>query len=105
MESNKALCKFYKGEKECPEIFINQDTSLYWYAERTFVEVQDKERVESIIHFYINSGLAGVNYDLPLYLLACMFSELCRHSEDSPEKDALFFRDVILPNYLAQFQK
>ena len=95
-------CKFYNGEKECPESYIDQGTSLFWYAERDFVEVQDKEKVESIIHFYINSGLAGVNYDLPLYLLACMFSELCRHSEDSPEHEALYFRDVALPKYLAQ---
>lgn len=102
---NKDLCKLYKGEKECPEIFINQGTSLFWYAERIFVEMQDKDKIESMVHFYIECDLAGVNYDLPIHLLACIFSELCRHSEDSPENDALFFRDDVLPKYLALPQR
>ena len=44
-------CKFYNGEKECPESYVDQGTSLFWYAERDFVTMQSMEDIESPLAF------------------------------------------------------
>ena len=99
-------CRYYKGEKECPREVIDNTNPAFWYGERFFVEnFGNNEIEESTIHMYVQCGLAGANYDLPIFLLASLFQELLKHSDNDPMLDAVFFKEEFLPNYLVLHQK
>ncbi|MCQ2343580.1 MAG: hypothetical protein MJ002_01500 [Paludibacteraceae bacterium] len=96
-------CLLYKGQSDCPQDIIQQEYGyLFWSGEKLYCDtVFDDKQAKEIEDFYHNCGLDGADYTTSLLLKACIFSMLCKNSDNSPAGDALFFYDVVLPKYLA----
>lgn len=103
------ICKYYKGETECPSKFINSRASLFWESEKLWVEKEGEAQRSSII-LLVECGLSDEHIqlarkpadflDIPLELRAIMFELLCRYSDIDPKNEALFFLNTVLPEYL-----
>lgn len=94
-------CRFYKGEKECPDSLLNSGTRapLFWAGERMFVYSVGTPAEKELIDRYLDAGLAGLDYDLPLGLLASIFA-VYSHGADNPvEVCAAYFSELVYPDY------
>lgn len=99
MDTKSALlakCKFFKGEKECPEnaFFFG------WECEEMYVDhmaIDDKAYFKSAVDFYCKLGLDQVselNDETPIEVKALLFERYCHNSDTDPALLAGSF-----PNY------
>lgn len=104
MSKKEALsqCYFYKGESDCPDFLFEAGdrSSAFWFAEELFVQNYGTERESELIENYLDAGLAGLDYDLPLGLLASMFALSCKGADMSIDGCAAFFSENIYPDYI-----
>lgn len=81
------LCRYYKGENECP--FKNEDEKLFWSWERWWYEQTALSndagcsRISPFIDEYLKAGLANFEiYDnTPITLKAVIFNRYCKLGE------------------------
>lgn len=79
MDEFLKVCRYYKGEEDCP--FNDQDRSMLWFYERSWVLDMENDRFEkSLIGDYIYVGLSGFanNDNTPLTLKALLFNRFCK---------------------------
>lgn len=97
-------CRYYKGEKECPESINEKGKSNIWFYEQIWVEREDlRDENEYNTLEYIRAGLKDFNVDdgSPLTLKALLFN---RHTHwcggYGLESDTKNFKEWYINNYL-----
>ena len=70
-------CRYYKGEKKCPESIVKKEMSNIWYYEQLWVE-REEFRDETTFNTveYVHYGMKDFNADdgTPLTLKALLFN-------------------------------
>lgn len=113
MKKNELLaqCRYYKGEEECPkELCHKRRGMLFWESERHWVARGGKIKQDSVT-LMLNVGLSDAHLiqakkpkefiKIPLALRAFLFEMFIHYSGQDPASEAIFFRDVVLPEYLS----
>lgn len=81
------LCRYYKGEDDCP--FKEQNKSTLWFYERAWVfdTLNNSNSLSSAIEEYIRLGLGLFEQfdDIPLSLKALIFNRYARTSNSMTE--------------------
>lgn len=95
-------CYFYKGESDCPAALLNADnrSCAFWAAEELFVQSYGTPFESKLIENYLDAGLAGLDYDLPLGLLASLFALYCKSADASIDVCAAEFSEIVYPDYI-----
>ena len=88
-----AKCKFYKGEKECPD----NVSFISWECEEMYVRYMakgDEGFFKDVVTTYCNLCLDKVpelKDDNPIEVKALMFERFCHNSDTDPELLANYF--------------
>lgn len=87
MEDLIKLCRYYKGEKECPEKLNKEGYGTIWFYEQIWVQNPDfRDETDDIdnINFYgyKHAGLIDFNVGdgVPVSLKALLFNRYCHWS-------------------------
>ncbi|MCK9436101.1 MAG: hypothetical protein M0Q12_02700 [Synergistaceae bacterium] len=98
-------CRYYKGEKECPESIKAKEASSSWFYEKLWVE-RDELRAEKGYNTtgYIQYSMQDFNADdgFPITLNALLFNRHCHWSGYGMENDKKQFIEWYLKHYLGK---
>lgn len=105
-ESALPLCKFYRGEKECP-FDPDDQRSTFWDMEESWIKLvlgnEDKEDALLIPFLLKMGGLDG--FDYPSTLKATMFDQYCHfNGGDSSGFVEFLLAYAVLPSPHADYE-
>ena len=101
-----AKCKYYKGEKECPD----DVPFISWECEEMYVRHMakgDSGSFKSAVEIYCNLGLDKVpelNDDNPIEVKALMFERFCHNSDTDPKILAKYFPNFYAREWLQKYK-
>lgn len=96
-------CTLYKGEEKCPDYIKDIPFGLsFWEIEKDYVEQKDSVNEMEKLRFFFDSKVKLSNFELPIFLYACLFTFYCHNNEADRDKLALSFEESKFFNdYLA----
>ena len=101
-----AKCKYYKGEKECPD----DVPFISWECEEMYVRHMakgDSGSFKSAVEIYCNLGLDKVpelNDDNPIEVKALMFERFSHNSDTDPKILAKYFPNFYAREWLQKYK-
>lgn len=78
MEQLLKICRYYKGETECPEILVQKNKDLLWYYEKLWVErdeFRDEANYNTIEYFHYGMKDFNIEDGIPVTLKALLFNK------------------------------